>query len=122
MIGTVPDAITNTSSASASAAIEVSLAIVETYNGSYAAFNAHWAPVVRAQMTLGSDPQTLKDAFVDKAFSLISIRSVNSDLKIISKYAYELNNGSCNGALNDILTNWFAPDQLYTYSTVVNGS
>ena len=112
VIGTLPDKLANTSASSPLATIETGLSILSTYNYSYAAFNADWAPVVRAQLSRNRDTQFLRDAFVHKNRSLISIRSISSNLRIISEHAYELSNGSCNGALTDILSNWFA---IHTY-------
>ena len=85
---------------------------METFQGyfpAYSDFNNAVFPIMRLSASPGV-PASYLEEVIGSTFPLmrlISIRSVNYEDSIISQYAYELINGSCNAVLTTALENWY---------------
>lgn len=79
----------------------------DLFENSYSLLNEYFLPALRTQLRYGATANEKVNAIKSKGdFILVSIRSVNIEDTIISKYAYELFNGSCSGVLSEQLKNW----------------
>jgi len=80
---------------------------IQTQFELYETFNDMLVPAVRAQVTPGKTPSEKISAISQLGhFIIIAIRSVNLQNTVVSKYAYELKNGSCNAVLDSALLYW----------------